>query len=277
MTLHEGDAVQTGGESHALFQRGDEVRIAVGPGSAFTVEGLTGDALAVSLESGWLTGRVDPSDEPLEVRVATPAGTLRVLGTIFAIEVGESSEVEVRVARGEVAFQPEGDQPSVTVSSGQAVSFPDGRIAAARAQIVNRDEALLEGRLLPRPEAVAATVNIEDLFERAESARRGGQLRQAATMYRRIATLDRGAAGGTALISYGQLSLGPLGQPGQARQAFSSYLSSGRRSLRQEAFIGLLRAQRALGQTTGARNTARRYLGEYPSGRYRTAAEAILQ
>lgn len=275
--LQDRDEVRTSDESLALFRRGDEVRLAVGPGSTFDVEHSTGDALEVSLTSGWLTGRVDPSDEPLEVRVDTPAGMLRVLGTIFAVELGESDEVEVRVARGEVAFQPNGAHPSVTVSSGQVVSFPEGRIAAASAHVVSRDEALLEGRLLPPSEDVAVGISVENLFERAEAARRRGQLRRAASMYRRIASVDRGAAGGTALISYGQLSLGPLGQPAQARQAFSSYLTSGRRSLRQEAFVGLLRAQRALGQTSGARSTARRYLGEYPSGRYRTVAEELLR
>ncbi len=279
--LRDGDEVRTADGAVAVLGRGDEIRLALGPQSALTLERLAPGALEVNLESGWLVGQVDPGEQALEVKVRTPAGVVFVLGTIFAVEVAASGSVEVRVTRGQVTFEMDGeeDEPAPeTVSAGQVASFPSGQTVEVSPRVVGRDQALLEGRLMPRPAEVVVTTDVETLFEQAETARRGGQLRRAAALYTRIAATDpRGASGGTALISLGQLSLGPLGQPAQARQAFSSYLSSRRRSLRQEAFVGLLRAQRALGQMGPARRTARQYLDEYQSGRYRHVAEELLR
>ena len=269
-----GDEVQTADDGVAVLRRDDEVTLALGPGTTLGVDRVSTGSVEVSLSSGWLAGRVDHGDEPLEVRVETPAGELHVLGTIFAVEVTSADAVTVRVSRGEVAFETHEGQGRVTVAAGHEAVFPEARTTETSQQVVRRDEALLNGRLEAPSEAVA-TASVEELFERAEAARRGGRHAQAASLYRRIAASDNSSAGGTALISLGQLSLGPLGQPAQARRAFSSYLSSGRRALRQEAFVGLLRSQRALGQSAAARATARRYLEQYPNGRYRSVAEEL--
>jgi hypothetical protein len=274
--LRDGDVVQTSDDAVAVLRRGDAVRLALGPGSALEVARVVEGAVEVALSSGWLVGRVEPGETPIEVTVRTPAGEVLVLGTIFAVEVADVGTVTVRVVRGEIAFDRDGDLGRTTVAAGREAFFPEGRSDETTPQVAARDVALLEGRITT-PVAAVASAGVEELFERAEAARRRGQHEQAATLYRRIAASDRGAAGGTALISLGQLSLGPLGQPDQARRAFSSYLASGRRSLRQEALVGLLRSQRALGQTSAARATARRYVDEYPSGRYRAVADDLLR
>lgn len=279
--LEEGDEVLTAAEDGlAVLRQGEAVRLALGPGSALDVVRLAPGSLEVGLGAGWLAGQVEPGQGPVQLQVHTPTGVLRVVGTIFAVEVADQGAVEVRVARGEVSFTPRASDASIEVETGRRARFPTGTTAEVGARYTERDEALLQGRLLARPdEAVAAVgVDVETLFERAEAARRRGQPAQAAALYRQIAGADpHGASGGTALISLGQLSLGPLGQPGQARSAFSTYLASRRRPLRQEAFSGLLRSQLALGQAAAARRTARQYLDEYPTGRYRDIAENALR
>jgi hypothetical protein len=278
--LQGGDALRTAAaDGVAVLRRGDQVRLALGPDSSLDVERLAPESLEVDLGAGWLAGQVEPGEQPLQLRVRTPAGVLRVVGTIFAVEVSDTGSVEVRVARGEVAFTPEAGASPVEVETGRRARFPAGTSAEVGTRYTERDEALLQGRLLARPDEIAAArADVEELFERAEAARRLGQPAQAAALYRQIASADpRGASGGTALISLGQLSLGPLGQPAQARGAFSTYLASRRRPLRQEAYAGLLRAQLALGQAAAARRTARQYLDEYPGGRYRDVAEDALR
>lgn len=272
--LSEGDRVTTPAETMASLELGEHLQIALGPDSSVQLLRRDADGIELSLDQGWVVGRLDPTDERLTLKVHTPAGELTVLGTIFAVEATDEEEVEVRVSRGRVAFRvSDGDEP-VEIEAGRSGRFPAGATSELDDQASSRDEALLDGRFEPpQGPAPALVFDPDSLFEQAEAARRQGQHSRAAALYQQITASNGSGSAGTAQISLGQLYLGPLGQPARARGVFARYLSSNRRGLRQEAFIGLFRAQRALGQAAAAAATARRYLTEYPDGRYRQVVE----
>jgi tetratricopeptide (TPR) repeat protein len=91
-----------------------------------------------------------------------------------------------------------------------------------------------------------------------------GQFQRAADVYRKLYETSPGsAAGGTALVSLGELSLAPLNDPRAALAAFDAYLSIGG-ALSQEAAFGRIRALRALGRTADERTAIERFVARYP-------------
>lgn len=270
--LVRGEAMSVPAGALAMLERDDSIHLAFGSAASFELVRETTEVLEVELDSGWLTASVDRQEQPVHVRIMTPVGDVHVVGTVFAVEVIRDESVEVRVLRGTVRFDPvEGSAP-VMVESGRAARFPEGELRQLDARRATRDEELLQGELTQEEVVEQAQPSAEELLEQAEAARRSGNARRAANLYQRV--IGQGARGpeaGAALISLGQLSLGPLGQPSRARRAFERYLSSRRRSLRQEAYIGLIRSHRALGQSAAAARVTERYRAEYPNGRYRRA------
>jgi tetratricopeptide (TPR) repeat protein len=102
------------------------------------------------------------------------------------------------------------------------------------------------------------------MLSQALELRGRGQFRRAAEVYRQIHQASpRSAAGGTALVSLGELSLSSLNDPRAALAAFDSYLTTGG-ALSQEAAFGRIRALRALGRTAEERTAIERFVAQYP-------------
>ncbi len=272
-TMEPGDVLEPGdtlrvGETVAILVSRDQVRFALSPGSEAELVRFESEHLSLELDSGWLVGQIDPGETDLHVEVTTSVGAVRVTGTIFAVEA-LSDAIEVRVLRGAVEVDFDGASTRIEADRGvlfetEAIHAPDELTASWRM----RDEALLVGRATSRPRRPLD--DLDTLFERAEGARRSSEYSRAAGLYQRISSRDpSGGAGGTALISLGQIALGPLSQPSRALRAFRRYLDSRRQPLRQEAYVGAYRAEGALGRTAAARRTAQRYRDEFPAGRYR--------
>ena len=110
----------------------------------------------------------------------------------------------------------------------------------------------------------------------AESYVREHAYRLAASVYLRIhRRFTASNYGAQALYMAGSLELDQVRRPRRAKAHFSRYLAlyaTGR--LRQGAYIMLIRALRASGMSREARRVARRYIREYPKGRYRARIES---
>ncbi len=276
-SLLAGDRLATDAESTASFRIGDVISAYMGPRTTLDVRDLSAESPSLELVEGWVVFEVSPLEPSATFDVGVRGARVRVVGTVFAVETLGEEEVEVRVVEGRVEVST-GDNEPVIVNSEHTAELPRATVVELDDELTTRDRALARGDASPRP-SIASPPDIDELFEQAEEARRAGRHTQAASLYRRIATMDRsGASGGTALISLGQICLGRLGRPGEARRAFETYLSRHERGpLSQEAYVGLMRAHRASGRADSARRVARQYLDVYSTGRYRHIAEEILE
>jgi TolA-binding protein len=110
------------------------------------------------------------------------------------------------------------------------------------------------------------------LFREAGAARRAGDVAKARGLYLELAS--RFPTSNEATVSH--VSLGSLllsaGEPGAAEKAFSRYLRSGQRSLREEALAGRADALRALGRTDDERRAREDLLRLDPGGVYASRA-----
>jgi hypothetical protein len=275
--VERGDHVVTASGSAAEVGIGEDIVVHLGPESDVALARLDPSSPSLELAAGWVVCHVVHREPPVPFTVVAGGMEVRVTGTVFAVERTSGGAVDVRVAQGSVEVVTAGE-PAVIVEADRAASFPRARVRALEPTLAARDAALARGELTPDREPVVEA-SLDELFEQAEADRREGRYDRAAAIYRRIAGADRsGAAGGTAMISLGQLCLGRLGRPDEARLAFATYLSrQPGGALRQEAYVGLLRSHRALGQSAEAARVARRYLDEFPAGRYREAAEEELR
>jgi len=273
-SLLEGDRLGTRAEGSTVVAFGEGARVALGPETSIELRRLTTSARTISLSAGRIACEVAPHRGE-ELEVSTTEATIVVVGTQFAVEVGDTGEVEVRVVEGRVAVtSPSG--AVIELEGGQRGRFPGGRVEPLAERMAARDAALLRGEVVATAEP-RAPVDLGELFRRAEEARRQGSCSRATHLYERIiAAGGSGASAGTAQISLGQLCLGACRCPGTARRAFRSYLSGHGGAMREEAFVGLIRAERALGHQGAARATAQRYLSENPQGRYAAMARELV-
>lgn len=116
--------------------------------------------LEVEIERGILAVRYDrrPSDPVLQVR--TPTAVVRVVGTVFTVEVEESDNTVVSVLRGQVeVLHPTTNRPLAEVESGYRFdvaksTFDDvGRVEVAAALPLSNDPG--EGGMLDNPNILA--------------------------------------------------------------------------------------------------------------------------
>lgn len=274
--LSEGDRLSTDEGGRATLQLPEGVVAHLGPTTVVTLSDLSSELLSLNLARGWVVCQVEPSEPAVAFEVRAGDARVRVTGTIFAVEL-EDDELHVRVARGQVQVFDGAGEP-VVINAEQAATFPDVRIARVDERAASRDRALIRGELVPRARP-AEPVDLNQLFDEAEEARRARRYAQAATLYRRIAAADpTGATGGAALVSLGQLELGPLGRPAEAYRVFDTCLTRCRGSAhRHAAFCGIIRSSVTLGRRAAARSAARRYLDEFPGGICHQEAESILE
>ena len=202
---------------------------------------------------------------------------MRVVGTIFSVELERDGTTVARVLRGEVAVQTAGaiDAPEPQqLRAGQAlrVGAPSG-VVALGAEERRRDFALLpdeakagEGEANASHSAASRLSN-DDPLARARLLRARGQFSQAAALYESIdAANPQSASGRAALLGLAELRLSDLGDAAGAVKAFDAYLAGGEGGLTREAAYGRIRALRALGRTAQERGAIERFIAMYPTG-----------
>jgi len=107
-----------------------------------------------------------------------------------------------------------------------------------------------------------------ELLDRANLARRAGQLREAAALYDQIVQRfpqDRSA--GLSAFELGRIRMDALSDPRGAAQAFErALLLDSRRSFAEDALARLALAHDAMGDAAGCKRARDRYLATYPNG-----------
>jgi len=157
--------------------------------------------------------------------------------------------------------------PSALAPATAAAPPPAIEEPASRAPEVSPSKAL--GSAPRAPEAPSAS----ELFARANQARRQGDAREAATLYRSLErAFPKSAEAGVARVTFGRLLLDRLGEPRAALAEFDAYLSAGG-PLREEALVGRALALGRLGRRQEERASWSTLLTTFPQSTYAARAK----
>ena len=145
---------------------------------------------------------------------------------------------------------------------------------AAPSSVRGTDEVLVDRAL---PGVSTATLTAEQLLQRATQARRGGDTKDAARLFRRLQRDYPGSREARlSLVAFGTMLL-EQGQAKAALDQFNRYLgSSSVAPLTAEALYGKGRALAQLGQGDEEQRTWRRLVNEYPKSPYASHAKRRL-
>jgi tetratricopeptide (TPR) repeat protein len=243
-------------------------------GTQITRRDLHSRARLLELGRGRIVASLVPQPKGTSFSIATAAGRVTAVGTVFSVESKEDGTTIARVVEGKVVVHAKGAAHPQFVRAGEALRLGDPQSSALTSEDRGRDLELLPVGLraaLVLPAGSAApgtgarrTSTPESRLEEALSLRERRQFRRAVEIYRGIYEENpTSAVGGTALVSLGELSLSSLGDPEGALSAFDNYLSRGG-PLSQEAAFGKARALRALHRTADERRAIEQFLARYP-------------
>ncbi len=259
-------------------------------------------SLRLVLEKGAVVCRVDAPLVGTEFSVETPRGRVTAKGTMFAVELHETTAFAVRLHRGTVEVEsPSGarrtlrapaavvvdgafrDAPSIgegwegdlrLLESGEPPARTDASPRDVQSAELGASEGMRkapskpgsEQRVIVSPEADPRTARLSasDLLARAGRLRASRRFGEAGAAYEALLREYPGSvAARAALVSLAELQLSRLGQPARALRSFETYLSQGG-PLRQEARYGRIRALRRLGRAADARAATELFLRDYP-------------
>lgn len=234
-------------------------------------------------------GRVDLSVVPNPNRrfVVSALGVdVRVVGTRFSVELTpDRNQVEVRVREGTVEVAPPGSSGAERrLAAGEMWSF-DARLAAADPALepTSAPKPVLEPETPPESPSPAAlpklkppssdTLAPEDdspaaLLERANAARRAGEVQRAAQAYEELLSRYPGdPRSGLAAFELGRLRMDRLGNLRGAVQALRQAVTLAPGSgFREDAMARLVQAYAAMGAVDECRSARSAYLKSYPKG-----------
>jgi hypothetical protein len=248
------------------------VVVCTAAGTTITGKDLDSKDRVLELGGGHVVVSLVPQPAGTSFSIVTEAGRVTAVGTVFSVESSNDGTITARVVEGKVVVR-EKDTPSAhPLRAGESLRLGALKPSTLTVEERDRDLALLPPELreahsrdaAPPPAASAPAPKLEVLLEQALALRARGRFRRAAEVYRQIHEASpASAAGGTALVSLGELSLSSLNDPRAALAAFDSYLARGG-ALSQEAAFGRIRALRALGRTADERSAIERFLAQYP-------------
>lgn len=263
-----------------------------------------GNHYGISVLSGMVLFSVDPSQARGGFFVDTPAGTVRVKGTLFTVIVSPDMGVFVKLHRGRLTVEKV-DGTLQTVTPGTVVRLNGDTPVAPSVQneIFGQLQALRcmdQGTLFTelshfeclgtgerdrlrsvsqRPSAGTRekTPSIRELMRTAREQKANGDWPGAASSYqeliRRFPNSDEAR---TSMVSLAQMQLTHLGNPNGALVQFSRYLSRPG-PLTQEALYGKAEAFRAMGNIANERQTLEQFLRKYPKGLYAVSVSKRLR
>lgn len=286
--IRQGSTLRTAGGA-ACVRVGADARACLDRGGAIAFEATDGPARQLALVSGHLAVAIEHQPAGHAFSVATRAGTVRVVGTVFAVDGGDATTgaVTARVLEGAVSVSAPG-APEQRVTAHQAMVLGSAAAMPLSPDDEDRERLLLSGASppplplaptsaapatseAPLPPPPSATVEppapprAETMLQRARELRASGRFRESADAYRALqAAHPRSAEARTALVSLGELQMAQLGDPAGALRSFESYLAGGG-PLSQEAAYGKIRALRALGRAGDERRAIASFLGAYPA------------
>jgi ferric-dicitrate binding protein FerR (iron transport regulator) len=304
-----GDAVVTR-EGSSTLDLPTGIRTAVAPGSRVRIARFDAEEIAVRLDHGEIVAALDAGRAGPPFVVESPAGRIRVTGTVFRVEV--ASAVTVDVLRGAVRVEDglhdepirAGDRAILgTAGTGRVPEHDESpALAAARAggllegiDAPARDPAPPSpGGALPPPAASApaaipaavpaATPRREEEAGADALLLRAGELRAArdwdgaAAAYREVVERFPDASQArTSLLSLGEIELAHLDRPADALSRFERYLVSWPGgSLAPEAEFGRARALGRLGRRAEEVQALRELIARHPGSLLAERARARL-
>jgi ferric-dicitrate binding protein FerR (iron transport regulator) len=247
------------------------VVVCMAPGTSITSKDLTSKDRVLTLGGGHVVVSLVPQPAGTSFSLATEKGRVTAVGTVFSVESSDDGAVTARVVEGKVMVREKDSPAGRSLRAGESLRLGALKPSMLTVEERERDLALLPAELrdalrepAPAPSSSAPAPNLEGLLQQALALRARGQFRRAAEVYRQIHQASPGsAAGGTALMSLGELALSSLNDPRAALAAFDSYLATGG-ALSQEAAFGRIRALRALGRTAEERSAIEGFVARYP-------------
>jgi hypothetical protein len=284
-------------EGPATFSLPTGIAVELAPRTSLRVLLSDRHRYGVTLLRGMALFSVDPRQARTGFFVDTPAGTVRVTGTLFTVVVSGEGGVTISLHRGRVAWVSAGGESAVAEgelvsADGTGVSpLADGALneaIAAQLQAVRcGDKRALfteltggcdSGPLHRETDGKAKRTgnSLGELMAQARRHRADGDWAGAAAVYRRV--MEQYPASNearTSMISLGQIQLRHLGDPAGALQQFSAYLKRPG-PLAEEALYGRAGACRAMGDGNGEVTSLRRLQAEFPEGIYAGAAARRL-
>lgn len=251
------------------------------------IEVQTDDLVRLEQSSGTVRYEVTPN--PARRFVVDAAGVeVRVIGTVFTVTVGGEA-VAVAVERGRVAVEGSdrvaelgaGDQLTVGRSGSVAGELGSSReVAPDEIVVLAEDDGPQpeSDRRAPRPPRPAPAPSVGELLERADAARAGGRLDDAASALSEL--VRRHSRDPRAYSAYFQLGKveRSRGHHGAAASAFAACYKRApdgalSEDARAEAAVSWLDA----GQNARATKTAQDYLEQHPGGAHVARMKRILQ
>lgn len=126
-------------------------------------------------------------------------------------------------------------------------------------------------------EGLCGSASAADLLLLGDAARLSGKIGKAEHAYLTLRQRFGGRSGAVAAFMLARIAFDQRGSPGQASRWLETYLAeSPGGPLAREALGRLIEARRRSGNSAGAAEAARRYLGRYPSGPHAALARSVL-
>lgn len=300
-TVTSGASMESAGEPISVHLRdGSSVELAAQTRMRMLRD--QADAVEVELSTGRAT--FDVAHVPGRTfSVLLGSAKVRVVGTRFEVVRAERSEgalLQVSVSRGVVEVQrsdqpgdvrrltagetwsallprtgqvePSAAPPAAATVADQAEPAEDALDAqdTAEIEVFELDDVGDSEAAEPRGSSGhgSARARAREVFQRANVARRAGQMREAEAAYSELlARYPRDGRFGVVAFELGRIRMDALGDPKGAVAAFSRALeASPDASFREDALARIVIARDAMGQGALCRAARERYLASYPRG-----------
>ena len=273
------------------------------PGSELCVTAL-GRHQELELSAGRLTAVLDKQPAGTRFSVATRAGTVSAVGTLFGVEAQRDGSAVVRVEEGAIVARTR--ELELLVREGQQFRLGADRVESLRLSDFDRDlellaaapggkdnaaraaeaRAALTRQVTSSPSKEAETAanapaprepSAAEWLQKANEARVHGAFARAAQHYERvIAKHGSSAEARAALVALADLQLSKLGRPALALTLYERYLSASG-SLAPEARFGKIQALRALGRFNDERREIAAFLQRHPTSAYASSLTKRLE
>jgi TolA-binding protein len=245
------------------------------PGGKVEVEIQKEDEVRLSQRAGKVRYRVEKKKRRSFV-VAAKGITVRVVGTVFDVEVLEEDAVRVSVLEGRV--EVDDGRQKLELSAGEQL-----RVSMATPEPPPEPEVVSTPTPpppapRPRPKKIQPPPDAQELFAKVDAARADGRLDEAARLLHEIIkTHPKESAVVTALFMLGTVEKS-RGRFLKAAKAFNAYRTRAAKGpLFEDALAEEASALSKAGQADRARELARKYLRRFPDGTHTPRMEILAK
>jgi TolA-binding protein len=246
------------GRSFEVVAEGVRVQVVGTRFSVMTADVAGGHLVTVSVEKGAVVAGPESGGEPARIRAGETWSTVRPEGPTAAL-----ASAPAVVATTPIPPAPE--PVRAQENSGAAMAESEPLRAAPPSAAPQNAVPENAGRVGAR---AAAESTAQQLFEKANEARQGGDPRGAAAAYDSLLRhYPSDARAGLAAFELGRLKMDQLGDlPGAVTALGRAVTLAPGPGFREDALARLVRAYETLGNSQGCGAAQKQYLGSYPNG-----------